>query len=134
MTGNSLIGCGAQDRETLCAYGITQLSVDTVVTFSVLCSVPSPKETCEFLYSLLKPGGQWVLVEHVLADQKYPLSRRLQDAFQLVWPTLAGGCNINRDTRRYVSEAGAWSRVELAKGHGEFGWEVLGHVVGRLIK
>lgn len=73
-------------------------------------------------------------MEHVLADPKYPLSQRLQGMFQLLWPTVAGGCSINRDTAKYVKEAGPWSQVELAKGEGEFGWEMLGHVVGRLTK
>lgn len=129
----SCIGCGIQDYNALREYGITTASVDTLVTFSVLCSVPTPAETCKFLYSLLKPSGQWVLVEHVLADQKYPLSQHLQGAFQLLWPTLFGS-NINRDTARYVRDAGNWSRVELAKAEGEVGWEMLGHVVGRLVK
>lgn len=100
----------------------------------MLCSVPAPEETCRFLYSRLKPGGQWLIAEHVLADQKYPLSRRIQGAFQVVWPTILGGCNINRDTGRYVRDAGPWSQVDLVRGKDEYGWEMLGHVVGRLVR
>lgn len=39
-----------------------------------------------------------MLVEHVLADMKFPLARWIQGMFEVVWPTLMGGCNINRDS------------------------------------
>lgn len=126
--------CGVQNVNVLYDHGITPASVDTITTFSVLCSVPDPEETCRFLYSLLKPGGQWVIVEHVIADLKFPLTRRIQGMFEVVWPTLMGGCNINRDSGSYVREAGSWTTVELGRGQNEFGWEMLGHVVGRLVK
>ncbi|OQE83760.1 hypothetical protein PENNAL_c0030G03371 [Penicillium nalgiovense] len=129
-----IIACGVQNVEVLYDHGITPASVDTITTFSVLCSVPAPEETCRFLYSLLKPGGQWVLVEHVLADMKFPLARWIQGMFEVVWPTLMGGCNINRDSGGYVREAGPWMMVELRRGQNEFGWEMLGHAVGRLVK
>lgn len=73
-------------------------------------------------------------VEHVLADPKFPPARWTQGIFEIVWPTLMGGCNINRDSRSYVSQAGPWRMVELGRGLNEFGWEMLGHVVGRLVK
>lgn len=96
--------------------------------------MPAPEKTCRFLYSLLKPGGQWLLVEHVLADQNFPLARRIQGIFGIFWPTLMGGCSIGRDSGKYVKEAGSWATVELERGKGELGWEMLGHVVGRLVK
>lgn len=129
-----ITACGVQDHDTIRSYGVEPASVDTIVTFSVLCSVPVPEQTCKFLYTLLKPGGQWLLMEHVVVDDKYPLSRWVQRTFQLVWPTLFGGCNLTRDTARYIREAGPWSRVEVGKGDGEFGWELLGHATGRMIK
>jgi hypothetical protein len=54
--------------------------------------------------------------------------------FEVVWPTLMGGCNINRDSGKYVREAGPWTMVELRSEQNEFGWEMLGHAVGRLVK
>lgn len=75
-----------------------------------------------------------MLVEHVLADQKFPFARSIQGMFEVVWPTLMGGCNVNRDTGRYVREAGPWTTVELGRGQNEVGWEMLGHAVGRLVK
>jgi hypothetical protein len=86
------------------------------------------------LYSLLKPGGTWLVYEHVIADKQYPIVRALQAVYQIVWPSLMGNCNINRDTGRVLKEAGEWESFELGKGEGEVGWETLGHVVGRLVK
>lgn len=96
--------------------------------------MPSQAQVCKSLYSLLKPGGQWLVYEHVVADPQYKLSRILQNMYQMVWPILMGGCNVNRDTTRSLREAGAWETFELGKGKGEVGWEMLGHIVGRLVK
>jgi hypothetical protein len=86
------------------------------------------------LYSLLKPGGQWLVYEHVVARPEYQLSRLLQNIYEIIWPIFLGGCNINRDTAKSLNEAGSWSKVELGRAEDEVGWEILGHVVGRLVK
>jgi hypothetical protein len=86
------------------------------------------------LYSFLLPGGQWLVYEHVAAERRYPLSRFLQNIYQMPWPWLLGGCNINRDTEQSLKGAGEWEKVELGRPTNENGWELLGHVEGRLIK
>ena len=45
--------------------GIGRGSIDTVVTVQVLCSIPEPEAMVRDLYSYLKPGGQWIVYEHV---------------------------------------------------------------------
>lgn len=56
----------AQDLE---ARGIEKGSVDTIVTVHVLCSVgPHAEELVKVLYDFLKPGGQWLVYEHVAAQ------------------------------------------------------------------
>lgn len=55
----------AQDLEQ---KGIPKGSIDTIVTVHVLCSVgpPSMQESiAKVLYDYLKPGGQWLVYEHV---------------------------------------------------------------------
>lgn len=49
--------------------GLKKGSVDTIVTVLSLCSVPMPKETIRELYGYLKPGGKWLLFEHVQAPR-----------------------------------------------------------------
>jgi len=55
----------AQDLEQ---KGIQKGSIDTIITVHVLCSVgpPTMQETIvKDLYDYLKPGGQWLVYEHV---------------------------------------------------------------------
>ena len=70
----------------------------------------------------------------MIADPQYKLSRLLQHMYQIVWPIVMGGCNINRDTAKSLRAAGEWEKVELGKGKDEVGWEMLVHIVGRLVK
>jgi SAM-dependent methyltransferase len=39
---------------------------DTIICIRVLCSVPDLESTLNSLYSLLKPGGRFIICEHVI--------------------------------------------------------------------
>lgn len=57
------IAAYAQDLKT---HGIEEKSIDTIITVHVLCSVgPQVDQVVEQLYQYLKPGGQWLVYEHV---------------------------------------------------------------------
>lgn len=58
-----IIGCGAQDLIT--KGGLQPESVDTIITVQCLCSIPEPETNIGELYRLLKPGGIWLVYEHV---------------------------------------------------------------------
>lgn len=58
-----VIGCGAEELGT--KGGIDPGSVDTIVTVQCLCSIPTPELIIRELYPLLKPGGKWLVYEHV---------------------------------------------------------------------
>ncbi|KAI8710470.1 hypothetical protein NCS52_01564000 [Fusarium sp. LHS14.1] len=130
----TVISCGVQDTMTLSSHGLSPCTADSVVTVNVLCCVPSQESACKSLYSLLKPGGQWLVYEHVVAEPKYPIPRLLQHAYNIVWPFFLGGCNIKRDTAEVLKRAGTWETVDLDRKNGEGGWEMLGHIVGKLVK
>jgi SAM-dependent methyltransferase len=52
--------------EELEGKGIAKGSIDTVITVHVLCSVGSHKNiVTKQLYEYLKPGGSWLVFEHV---------------------------------------------------------------------
>ena len=56
----------AQDLEK---SGIKKGNVDTIITVHVLCSVGSQQaEIIKSLYEYLKPGGQWLVYEHVVSS------------------------------------------------------------------
>lgn len=58
-----VIGCGAQELKT--RGGIAPGSIDTIITVQSLCSIPTPQVIIRELYPLLKPGGKWLMYEHV---------------------------------------------------------------------
>lgn len=119
---------------TLSSHGLSPCTTDSVVNVNVLCCVASQESACEYLYSLLKSGGQWLVYEHVVAEQKYTIPRLLQHAYNMVWLFFLGACNIKRDTTEVLKRAGTWDTVNLGRKNGEGGWEMLGHIVGQLVK
>jgi len=129
-----IIPCGAQETSILDANGLHPSTIDTICTIKVLCSVPNQASVCHSLYSFLKPGGTWLVFEHVIAEPKYPLSRLAQHMYQIFWSMVFPGCNITRDTKSTLLSLGEWEKVELGKGPREEGWEMLGHIIGRLVK
>jgi ubiquinone/menaquinone biosynthesis C-methylase UbiE len=58
-----IIGCGAEELQT--KGGIQKESIDTIITVQCLCSIPTPQTIINELYPLLKPGGQWLVFEHI---------------------------------------------------------------------
>ncbi|PWN46523.1 hypothetical protein IE53DRAFT_382812 [Violaceomyces palustris] len=94
-------------------FGIRPSSIDTVVLVQVLCSIPDPEPTIEYLASLLRPGGQILLFEHVAS--KDPLSRFVQNLWSPIWSRLMGGCELNRPSDQWLSKLQAWQSVQLAR-------------------
>jgi len=78
-------------------------SFDTMVATFVFCSVPDPLLGLRELRRVLIPGGQLLLLEHVLSRR--PLLRPLM---QLANPLVVRlmGANINRETVQHVRCAG----------------------------
>lgn len=58
-----IVGCGAEELQT--KGGIQQASIDTIVTVQCLCSIPTPEIIIKELFPLLKPGGKWLVYEHI---------------------------------------------------------------------
>lgn len=54
--------------------------------------------------------------------------------YQLAWPHLLSGCNINRPTDKMFAAIGEWELVDLEKPKGEHSWEIFPHVMGKLVK
>lgn len=79
-------------------------SQDVVVVSGVLCSVVDPVAALAEFRRVLRPGGELRFYEHVRA--KEPVRRRWQDLADFVWPSLMGGCHVNRETLGSIAEAG----------------------------
>jgi len=88
------------DVQTLC---YADNSFDTVIATFVFCSVPLPTKGLQELYRVCKPGGQVLLLEHVLSSK--PMMAKMM---RLINPIIATvfGANINRQTVKSVQSCG----------------------------
>lgn len=59
-----LLTCGIEDSDVLRSEGITEGSLDTVLSIQVLCAVGDVKSVMKEVWKLLKPGGSFVFWEH----------------------------------------------------------------------
>ena len=88
------------DVQSLC---YADNSFDTVIATFVFCSVPLPHKGLQELYRVCKPGGQVLLLEHVLSSK--PMMAKMMN---LINPVVASifGANINRETVKSVQSCG----------------------------
>lgn len=80
-------------------------SADAVVCTLTLCSVFDPKAAVAEIRRVLKPGGSFLFIEHVLATDDASL-RAQQIALDGLQAKLADGCHLNRDTLATIENAG----------------------------
>jgi ubiquinone/menaquinone biosynthesis C-methylase UbiE len=78
-------------------------SFDTVIGSFVFCSVPLPIKGLKELYRVCKPGGQVLLLEHVLSSN--PIMAKVMNFFNPVILALVGA-NINRNTVKNIKACG----------------------------
>lgn len=86
-------------------------SFDTVVATLVFCSIPDPDKAIEEVYRVLKPGGSFLLLEHVRKNT--PVAGWTLDHLTPFWKHVAGGCHLNRDPSKHLKEVGF--KVESCK-------------------
>ena len=92
------------------ALPFADASFDTVIAPFVFCSVPDPVQGLRDAARVLVPGGQLLLLEHVLSRNVI-----LRPLMQLANPLMVrmSGANMNRETVKNVERAGfAIQRVD----------------------
>jgi ubiquinone/menaquinone biosynthesis C-methylase UbiE len=87
------------------ALPLEEASVDAAVASLVLCSVPDQDVALAELRRVIRPGGELRFYEHVISNRE---SRRKFQRFMdaTIWPRMAGGCHMTRDTRGAIERAG----------------------------
>jgi SAM-dependent methyltransferase len=79
-------------------------SFDTVVATFVHCSIPDPRAALAEIARVLKPGGEYLFIEHVRSPDNRLLAR-FQDVVELPHRYLAAGCHPNRRTEALLAES-----------------------------
>ena len=88
------------DVQSLC---YADNSFDTVIATFVFCSVPLPAKGLQELYRVCKPGGQVLLLEHVLSSK--PIVAWMMGIMNPLINAVFGA-NINRKTVKTVQSCG----------------------------
>lgn len=84
---------------------------DAAVVSLVLCSVPDQERALAEVRRALRPGGELRFYEHVVSRRPAAArAQRLADA--TIWPRLAAGCHMARDTGKAIRRAGFEVREE----------------------
>jgi len=94
------------DIQSLC---FADNSFDTVICSFVFCSVPSAVKGLKEVYRVCKPGGQVLLLEHVISSN--PVLGGLMNLLNPIVVALVGA-NINRNTVKNV-KACAFTSVHV---------------------
>jgi ubiquinone/menaquinone biosynthesis C-methylase UbiE len=80
-------------------------SFDAGVAALVLCTITDQQHALAELFRVIRPDGELRFYEHVVSDSKWEARlQRLADA--TLWPHLAGGCHMARDTTAGIEQAG----------------------------
>lgn len=96
-------------------------SFDCAVVTLILCTVDIEKSLQE-IKRVLKPNGLFIFIEHVRPSGK--LAGAVFDAVNKVWPKMAHGCNLNRETDVQLEKSG-FSNMHIKKKSGGifcYGW------------
>lgn len=78
---------------------------DAAVVCLVLCSVPDQGQALAEVRRVLKPEGELRFYEHVVA-RRPAVARAMRVGDRLLWPRVAGGCHMSRDTASAIEAAG----------------------------
>lgn len=77
---------------------------DSALATLVFCSVPDQMKGLQEVRRVLKPGGIFYFMEHVLPKENH-LSVPMR-IINPIWKLAAGGCNLTRQTAEAIAEAG----------------------------
>jgi len=93
--------------------GLPEHSVDAVISSLVLCSVADPAAVLDEVRRILRPGGAFRFVEHVVARPR-TFTRWTQRVLRRPWAWTFEGCSCERDLEAVVRAAG-FSSVEVER-------------------
>jgi SAM-dependent methyltransferase len=92
---------------------IADESADAVISSLVLCTVADPAAVIAQVMRVLRPGGRYAFVEHVVAAPG-TVTRKAQRLVRRPWAWCFEGCSCERDLASAI-EGGAFGAVDLER-------------------
>ena len=77
---------------------------DTVLVTYTMCTIPNVAIANEEMWRVLKDDGRLIFCEHGLAPDKK--ISKWQNRIDPFWGKIAGGCHLNRDIQKLITDAG----------------------------
>jgi len=90
-------------------------SVDLVVSTLVLCTVRDPDAAIAEIHRVLRPGGRFLFLEHVIAPGRGVL-RAAQRLVRRPWSRAFDGCDTCRDTAAAIERL-PWDSADIEHRH-----------------
>lgn len=104
-----LIVTGIEDSDVLRKEGITEGSLDSVLSIQVLCAVRDPKAVMKEVWKLLKPGGKFIFWEHGWSRSSLTVAEQI--ILNPAWSTFVG-CSMTRNVLGDILNAGEWENPQ----------------------
>ena len=77
---------------------------DTVLVTYTMCTIPNVAIANKQMWRVLKDDGRLIFSEHGLAPDKK--ISKWQNRIDPFWGKIAGGCHLNRDIQKLITDAG----------------------------
>jgi len=108
---------------------VADSSFDAIVISGLLCSVADVQAALAEFRRVLRPGGELRFYEHVRSRDV--LFAGFQQAADLVWPRLMGGCHTQRQTQAAIGQV---FTIQTCRGFrfppGAYLWPVAPRILG----
>ncbi|KAJ2829375.1 hypothetical protein IWW50_000892 [Coemansia erecta] len=135
----SIVRGTLDDSEDIPQSVLDNAPYDTIVTSFSLCTARNPEESIRNIVRLLKPGGAYIFIEHILHPPSgHPLIvdgddingtfwNKMQMVFDPLWSWIAHGCHITRETEKWIADTPGWESVQY--GYARVGGDILSYFV-----
>lgn len=79
-------------------------SIDTILITYTLCTIPDLDNSMAEMKRVLKSDGKFIFCEHGIAPDQNII--KWQRRINPIWKAIMGGCNINRNIPKIISDSG----------------------------